>query len=72
MIVIVDVVLEQVPAEVIDHCKILDPNVRPVTVVLALVVDVITPPPVSTLHVPIPVVGVLAASVAFGLEIQTV
>ncbi len=66
------VVLEQVPALVIDHCKMFDPNVRPVTVVLALVDDVITPPPVSTLQVPVPVVGVLAASVALGELIQTV
>ncbi len=70
--VIVLVVDEQVPAEVIDHCKILDPNVNPVTVVLALVDDVITPPPVNTDQVPVPVVGVFAASVALGLEIQTV
>src|SRR3954470_3732186 len=70
--VIVELVLEQVPALVIDHCKIFVPNVNPVTVVLGFVDVVITPPPVSTLQVPVPVVGVLAASVAFGELIQTV
>ena len=72
VIVIVLVVLEQVPALVIDHCNMFDPNVNPVTVVLALVDDVITPPPVSTLHVPVPVVGVFAANVAVGELIQSV
>jgi hypothetical protein len=72
MMVIVLVVLEQVPAEVIDHCKTLVPSVNPVTVVFALVEEVTTPPPVNTLHVPTPVVGVFAANVAFGELIQTV
>jgi hypothetical protein len=72
MIVIVLVVDEQVPADVIDHCNMLVPSVRPVTVVLAEVELVTTPPPVKTDHVPVPVVGVFAARVAFGLEIQTV
>ena len=71
-IVIVLDVDEQVPALVIDHCKTFVPNVRPVTVVLGLVELVTTPPPVNTLHVPVPVVGVLAASVAVGLVIHTV
>jgi hypothetical protein len=72
MIVIVLVVLEQVPALVIDHCNILVPSVRPVIVVFALVVDVIIPPPLNTLHVPVPVVGVFAAKAAVGELIQTV
>jgi len=72
MMVIVDAVLEQVPADVMLHCKTLVPSVRPVTVVLGLVEEVITPPPVNTDQVPVPVVGVLAASVAFGELIQTV
>ena len=72
MIVIVLVVDEQVPADVIVHSKIFVPSVRPVTVVLAEVELVTTPPPVKTDQVPVPVVGVFAARVAFGLEIQTV
>ena len=70
--VIVLVVLEQVPADVIVHSKIFVPSVNPVTVVFALVEDVTTPPPVNTDQVPIPVVGVLAANVALGELIQTV
>ncbi len=70
--VMVELVLEQVPADVIVHSKIFVPSVKPVTVVLGLVEFVITPPPVNTLHVPVPVVGVFAAKVAFGLDIQTV
>ncbi len=72
IIVIVLDVDEHVPAEVIVHSKIFVPSVNPVTVVLGLVEFVITPPPVNTLHVPVPVVGVLAANVALGEEIQTV
>ncbi len=71
MVIVLDVD-EHVPAEVIVHSKIFVPSVRPVTVVLGLVDDVITPPPDNTDHVPTPVVGVLAANVAFGEEIQTV
>jgi hypothetical protein len=72
IMVIVLAVLEQVPTLVIDHCKILFPNVKPVTVVFGLVELVTTPPPLNTDQVPIPVVGAFAASVAVGLEIQTV
>jgi hypothetical protein len=72
VIVIVLEVLEQVPADVIVHCNMFAPSVRPVTVVLAEVELVTTPPPVNTDQVPTPVVGVFAARVAFGLEIQTV
>ncbi len=72
IIVIVEEVLEQVPALVIVHSKIFVPSVKPVTVELGLVDVVITPPPVNTLQVPVPVVGVLAAKVAFGELIHTV
>ena len=63
MIVIVEVVLEQVPADVMFHCKMLVPSVKPVTVVFGLVELVITAEPDITDHVPIPVVGVFAAKV---------
>jgi hypothetical protein len=70
--VIVLVVLEQVPAEVIDHCKTFVPKERFVTVEFgASELDKI-PVPLNTDQVPVPVVGVLAANVAVGLEIQTV
>ena len=48
------------------------PSVKPVTVVDGLVELVITAEPLITDQVPAPVVGVFAAKVAFGLEIQTV
>ena len=72
MIVIVDVVLEQVPTLVILHLKTFVPRPTPVTVVFGFVELVITAEPLITDHVPAPVVGVFAAKVAFGLEIQTV
>ena len=72
IIVIDDTVLEQVPADVMLHCRTFVPNDKFVTVEFGLVELVITPEPLITLHVPAPVVGVFAAKVAFGLEIQTV
>ena len=71
-IVIVDVVLEQVPAEVMLHCKTLVPSVKPVTVLVGLLVVVIVAPPLITDQVPVPVVGVLAAKVVELVVIQIV
>ena len=71
-IVIVDVVLEQVPAEVMLHCKTFVPSVKPVTVLVGLLVVVIVAPPLITDQVPVPVVGVLAASVVELVVIQIV
>lgn len=70
-ILIVEVVVAQTPFEIL-HCKILIPNARPVTVDVGLFGLVIVPNPEITDHVPTPVVGVLAANVAFGELIQTV
>ena len=70
--VIVDVVDEQVPADVIDHSKTFIPNPKLVTVELAATLFVIVPDPDITDQVPIPVVGVLPASVAELVVIQTV
>ena len=71
MIVIVEALLAQTPLP-ISHCKTCVPSVKPVTVVLFKFALVIVAVPDNTDHVPVPVVGVFAASVAFGLEIQTV
>ena len=70
--VIVLVVLEQVPADVIDHCKIFVPKLKLVTVEFGNNELVIIPVPDITDHVPTPVVGVFAANVAVGELIQTV
>ena len=70
--VIVELVLEQVPALVIVHSKILVPKLKFVTVEFAANELVIIPVPLITDQVPTPVVGVLAANVALGEEIQTV
>ena len=71
-IVIVELVLEQVPAEVILHCKILFPNDNPETVVVGLLEFVKTAEPDTTLHEPVPVVGVFAAKVVELVVIQIV
>ena len=55
-----------------DHIKIFNPVPSPVTVLLASVGVVIVPDPVITLQVPIPPVGVAAASVVLGVLAQTV
>ena len=64
--------LEQVPAEVILHCKILFPNDKPETVVIGLFEFVKTAEPDTTIHEPVPVVGVLAAKVVELVVIQIV
>ena len=72
MMVIVLDVLEQVPALVMLHCKTFVPKLKLVTVEFAASELVMIPVPVITDQVPVPVVGVLAASVALGELIQTV
>ena len=70
--VIVELVLEQVPAEVMLHCNTFMPNDKPLTVVLGEVDEVNTAEPDTTDQVPVPVVGVLAASVVEFVVIQRV
>ena len=71
-IVIVLEVDEQVPAEVIFHCNTFVPRPRPLTVVVAELELVNTAVPDTTDQVPVPVVGVLAASVMLLVVIQSV
>ena len=71
MVIVLDV-LEQVPALVMFHCNTFVPNVKPVTVLVGLLVFVIVAPPLTTDHVPVPVVGVLAAKVVEFVVIQIV
>ena len=71
-IVMVLEVDEQVPAEVILHCKTLFPNDKPETVVVGLLELVKTALPLTTDQLPIPVVGVLAAKVVEPVVIQIV
>ena len=66
--VIVSVLAAQVPL-LIDHTKVFTPVVKPVTPLVGDVGTVTTPVPAITVHAPVPVVGVLAASVAVGLHI---
>ena len=68
----VELVLEQVPAEVILHCKILFPSDKPETVVLGLFELVKTALPLTTDQLPVPVVGVLAAIVVEPVVMQIV
>ena len=70
--VIVEDVDEQVPAEVIVHCKILFPNDKPETAVVGLLEFVKTAEPDTTLHEPVPVVGVFAANVVEPVVMQIV
>ena len=71
MVIVLDV-LEQVPAEVMFHCNTFIPNPRLVTVLVGLLVFVIVAEPLTTDHVPVPVVGVFAASVVELVVIQSV
>ena len=66
-IVIVSVLAAQVPL-LIDHTKVFTPVVRPVTPLVGDAGVVTSPVPVITVHAPVPVVGVLAASVDVGLQ----
>ena len=58
----------QVPL-LIDHTKVFTPAVSPVTPDVGEAGIVTTPVPAITVQAPLPVVGVLAASVAVGLQI---
>ena len=71
-IVIVLDVDEQVPAEVMFHCNTFVPRPKPLTVVVAELELVNAAVPDTTLQVPVPVVGVLAASVVELVVIQSV
>ena len=67
-IVIVSVLAAQVPL-LIDHTKVFTPVVNPVTPDVGEAGVVTTPVPAITVHAPAPIVGVLAASIAVGLQI---
>ena len=71
MVIVLDVD-EQVPAEVMFHCNTFVPRPKPLTVVVAELELVNTAVPDTTLHVPVPVVGVLAASVVLLVVIHNV
>ena len=64
----VSVLAAQVPL-LIDHTKVFTPVVKPVTPLVGEAGIVTTPVPAITVQAPLPVVGVLAASVAVGLHI---
>ena len=70
--VIVELVVEQLPAATIVHCKTLFPTARPVTADVALNELVMFAVPDTTDQLPTPLVGVFAASVVVGLEIHKV
>ena len=72
VIVIVELVNGQAPPFVILHCKIFVPNNNPETVVVGLFTLLNVPEPEITDQVPVPLVGVFAANVALGVNIQTV
>ena len=65
---IVSVLAAQVPL-VIVHTNVFTPVVNPVTPLLGLFAVVTTPVPAITVHAPVPMVGVLAASVAMAEQI---
>ena len=64
----VSVLAAQVPL-VIVHTNVFSPVVNPVTPLLGLFAVVTTPVPDITVHAPVPMVGVLAASVAMAEQI---
>ena len=64
----VSVLAAQVPL-LIDHTKVFTPVVSPVTPLVGEAGVVTTPVPAITVHAPVPTIGVLAASVAVGLQI---
>ena len=68
MIVIESVLGAQVPL-LIAHTNVFNPVVNPVTPLVGDVGTVTTPVPAITVQSPVPVVGVLAARVAVGLQI---
>ena len=68
MILIVSVLAAQVPF-VIVQTKVVTPVVNPVTPLLGSLAVVTAPVPAITVHAPVPMVGVLAASVAVGAQI---
>ncbi len=65
---IVSVLAAQVPF-VIVQTKVVTPVVKPVTPLLESFAVVTAPVPAITVHAPVPIVGVLAASVAVAAQI---
>ena len=65
---IVSVLAAQVPLLIV-HTNVFTPVVKPVTPLLGLFVVVTTPVPAITVQAPVPMVGVLAASVAMAEQI---
>ena len=71
-IVIDEIVCGQAPLLVILHCSTFVPKPKLVTVVFGVFGEVIVPEPEVTLQVPVPLVGVFAASVVVGFNIQSI
>ncbi len=65
---IVSVLAAQVPLLIV-HTKVVTPVVNPVTPLLGSFAVVTAPVPAITVHAPVPMVGVFAASVAVGAQI---
>ena len=65
---IVSVLAAQVPLLIV-HTKVLTPVVKPVTPLLGSFAVVTAPVPAITVHAPVPMVGVFAASVAVAAQI---
>ena len=64
----VSVLAAQVPLVMV-HTKVFTPVVKPVTPLLGSLAVVTTPVPAITVQAPVPMVGVLAASVAMAEQI---